>query len=127
MTLGRRTFTLGSLAGLAALVADDADAAPGRSGTMYGLITQFTTRPDRRHDLIRILATGTRAMPGCLSYVIAEDAARDDAIWVTEVWTDGESHAASLRLPAVQEALAKGRPLIAGIGSRTTTRPVAGA
>ena len=91
---------------------------------MYGLITQFTTRPDRRDELIRILAAGTTAMPGCLSYVIAEDSARDDTIWVTEVWTDRDAHAASLRLPAVQEAVAKGRSLITGIGSRTTTHPV---
>ncbi len=126
MDLDRRTFTLGSLVGLTAFNAD-ADAAPARSGSMYGLITQFMTRPDQRDELIRILATGTKGMPGCLSYVIAEDAARDDAIWVTEVWTDAESHAASLRLPAVQEALAKGRPMIAGVGSRIATRPVAGA
>ncbi len=33
---------------------------------MYGLITRSTTRPDRRDELIRILAAGTGDMPGCL-------------------------------------------------------------
>lgn len=93
---------------------------------MYGLISQFIAHPDKRDELIEVLAGGTKAMPGCLSYIIAKDAARGDAIWITEVWTDIASHAASLGLPAIQDALAKGRPLIAGMGSRTTTHPVAG-
>jgi hypothetical protein len=41
-------------------------------------------------------------MPGCLSYIVAKDAADADALWITEVWTDKDSHAASLKLPAVQ-------------------------
>ena len=53
-------------------------------------------------------------MPGCLSYVVAKDAAEADAIWITEIWDDASSHKASLQLPAVRAAIAKGRPLIAG-------------
>lgn len=93
---------------------------------MYGLISQLVTRPEHRGELISILGAATKEMPGCLSYVIAFDAARDDAIWVTEVWRDSDSHAASLKLPPIQAALAKGKPLITGIGSRTATHPVAG-
>ena len=93
---------------------------------MCGLISQFVTRLDQRDELIDILVSGTKAMPGRLSYVIAEDAARADAVWVTEVWTDSESHAASLRLPMVQDALKKGRPMMTGMGVRIMTRPVAG-
>ena len=93
---------------------------------MFGLISQLLVLPEARDELVRILAGATKAMPGCLSYIIARDASRDDAVWVTEVWTDADSHAASLRLPAVQEALAQGQPLITGMGTRTTTHPVAG-
>ncbi len=93
---------------------------------MFGLISQFMTKPAQRDELAGILAAATRGMPGCLSYVIARDAARDDALWVTEVWTDHASHAASLERPAVREALTKGRALITGMGSRTMTEPVAG-
>ncbi len=93
---------------------------------MHGLITQLVALPEQRDALIRILAAATTGMPGCLSYVIAEDASRPDAVWITEVWTDAASHAASLALPAVQEAMARGRPLIAAMGARTTTHPVAG-
>jgi quinol monooxygenase YgiN len=93
---------------------------------MYGLISQLTTKPEQRDELVQILADATKRMSGCLSYVIALDAVRDDAIWITEVWTDTESHAASLKLPEIQVAMTKGRPLITGMGSRTETKPVAG-
>ena len=41
-------------------------------------------------------------------------------------WDSQHSHQASLALPAVQAAIAKARPLIAGFGERFETRPVAG-
>ncbi len=93
---------------------------------MHGLISQLMTKPEHRDELVRILAASTDGMPGCLSYVIALDATRDDAVWITEVWTDSESHTASLELPGIQAAMTEGRPLITGAGSRTTTHPVAG-
>lgn len=67
---------------------------------------------------------GTQAMPGNLAYIIAEDLADPDGIWITEVWRSKEDHAASLSLPSVQQAIAKGRPLIAGFGTRVETRPL---
>lgn len=65
-------------------------------------------------------------MPGCLSYIVAEDSQDEHAIWITEVWEDQESHQASLSLPSVQEAIRKGRPMIAGFGERFETSPVGG-
>ena len=82
--INRRTFNLSTLAASATFLADAAEAKP-RSETTYGLISQFITRPEHRDELVSILAAATKEMPGCLSYVIAFDAARDDAIWVTEV------------------------------------------
>ena len=42
------------------------------------------------------------------------------------VLTSEHDHRASLRLASVQEATARGRPLIAGFGERFVTRPVGG-
>jgi quinol monooxygenase YgiN len=94
---------------------------------MYGLIGKILATSGQRDTLTAILAHGTMDMPGCLSYVIAHDAAHPDAIWVTEVWDSQDSHKASLTLPSVQAAIARGRPLIAGFGERFETHPVAGA
>jgi quinol monooxygenase YgiN len=93
---------------------------------MYGLIGKITAVTGQRETLIAILLKGTVAMPGCLSYIIARDTADPDAIWVTEVWDSQASHQASLALPAVQGAIAQGRPLIAGFGERFVTEPVGG-
>ena len=93
---------------------------------MYGLIGKMTATPGKRDELARAMLEGTTAMPGCLSYVIAHDPSDADALWITEVWDKKESHAASLALPAVKDAIAKGRPLIAGFSNRVETTPIGG-
>jgi quinol monooxygenase YgiN len=93
---------------------------------MYGLIGKMTATPGQRDALAAILLRGTAAMPGCLSYVIAADPAEPDALWITEVWDSAASHQASLSLPAIQAAIAAGRPLIAGFSHRTETVPLGG-
>ena len=93
---------------------------------MYGLIGKMNAKPGERDALAAILLGGTGSMPGCLSYIIASDPADPDGLWITEVWDSQESHQASLKLPAVQAAIAKGRPLIAGFSNRVETVPIGG-
>ncbi len=93
---------------------------------MYGLIGKLKTTPGARDELAEILLESAGALPGCLSYIVAEDPGDPDALWVTEVWDSEESHTASLTLAAVQEAIAKGRPLIEGFGERFVTIPLGG-
>lgn len=93
---------------------------------MYGLIGKMLAKPGQRDALIKLLLDGTGGMPGCLSYIVATDPANPDAIWITEAWTDAASHQASVKLPAVQAAITKARPLIAGFGERFETVPVGG-
>lgn len=93
---------------------------------MYGLIGKMTAKPGQRAALIDVLLNGVSGMPGCLSYVVAEDPADDNAIWITEVWDSETSHKASLSLAPVQDAIAKGRPMIASMEAGTVTRPVGG-
>lgn len=121
----RRDLALSAPAALAALASfEPADAESATP--MYGLISQLTALPGRREELARILLSGTAGMPGCLSYVIAADPAQGDALWITEVWRDRASHVASLSLPQVQAAIARGRPLIAGSASHVETVPLGG-
>lgn len=93
---------------------------------MYGLIGKMIAVPSERDSLIAILLDGIAGMPGCLSYIVAKDLSDENALWVTEVWDSEASHQASLSLPAVQAAIAKGRPLIKGFGERYVTAPVGG-
>lgn len=93
---------------------------------MYGLIGKMTSGPGQRDALIAILLAGTADMPGCFSYIVAKDSDDDSGIWVTEVWDSEASHAASLALPSVKEAITRGRPLIAGFDQRFVTTPIGG-
>lgn len=93
---------------------------------MYGLIGKMTAQPGKRDDLATILVNGVAGMPGCLSYVVANDPAHADLIWITEVWQSKEAHAASLQLPSVRDAITKGRPLIVGMERVAETWPVGG-
>ena len=93
---------------------------------MFGLIGKMIAAAGKRDELVAILLEGVADMPGCLSYIVANDTSDANAIWITEVWDSEASHAASLSLPSVKAAIAKGRPLIAGFGDRIVTTPVGG-
>jgi quinol monooxygenase YgiN len=93
---------------------------------MFGLIGKMRATAGKRDELITILLEGTGSMSGCLNYIVASDPADADVIWITEVWTDEESHKASLSLPEVQAAISRARPIIAGFDSQTRTTPLGG-
>jgi quinol monooxygenase YgiN len=120
----RRAVLAGGLA-LATVAAPSLTQAK-EDKPMYGLIGQMKAAPGKRDELVAILSEGTEGMPGCLSYIVAKDAADADALWITEVWIDKDSHAGSLKLPSVQAAIAKARPIIAGFGHRFETVPIGG-
>lgn len=91
---------------------------------MHGVITQIKATDGKRDDLIAILKENETGMPGCLSYSLAKDLGDPDAIWITEVWENAAAHQASLQLPSVQNAIARARPIMAGMGPRFETEPV---
>jgi quinol monooxygenase YgiN len=123
MILDRRTL-LRAIAAIAAL--PDTRTLAQRKPPMYGLIGKMIAQPGQRDALIAVLLEGTAGLPGCLSYVVARDSTDENAIWITEVWDSEASHKASLGLPAVRAAIAKGRPLIASFDAPVVTVPAGG-
>jgi quinol monooxygenase YgiN len=93
---------------------------------MYGRLAQMTAAPGKRDAVVAILLEGSKGMPGCLSYIVAQDSTNPDAIWITEVWDSQASHRASLSLPSVKDAISRARPLIAGFDKAVETVPVGG-
>jgi quinol monooxygenase YgiN len=93
---------------------------------MYGLIGKMIAVSGQRDALLAILFDGVADMPGCLSYIVAKDPADENTLWITEVWDNQASHQGSLSLPAVQQAIAQAKPLIAGFGEHIVTEPVGG-
>ncbi len=122
--MNKREFAAGT--GALALLALAGCATEMENKGMYGIIGKMIAQGGKRQELIDVLLAGTENMPGCLSYVISRDRADDNAIWITEFWDSRESHAASLTLDSVKEAIERGRPMIAGFGERFEVEPVGG-
>lgn len=93
---------------------------------MYGLIVKMTIVPGKRDEMIRVLRESAADMPGCLSYVVAKDAADENVLWVTEVWDSAASHAESLSLPQVKNAIPQGKSLVSNFERIAVTNPVWG-
>lgn len=122
MRTSRRNFTaiavsVPALTAYASLVGDR---------EMYGLIAHMTAAPGKRDALVSILLGATSSMPGCLSYVVAQDPTNADAIWITEVWDSQASHKASLSQSSVKAAISQAKPLIVGFDKPIETVPVGG-
>ncbi|HEX3469953.1 MAG TPA: putative quinol monooxygenase [Silvibacterium sp.] len=93
---------------------------------MYGMIAKLVTVPGRREEMIGILKESAANMPGCFSYVVAEDSVDENVIWVTEVWDSVASHDASLTLPAVKNAIPRAKPIVSNFERIAVTTPIWG-
>lgn len=67
-----------------------------------------------------------RRSASCQLYVVSRDVDDSDAVWVFELWDDADAHRASLQLEAVQQLIARARPVIAAMGDRFKMQPVGG-
>jgi quinol monooxygenase YgiN len=123
--IGRREFAATLVSAAAYALFSRGEVVHG-GVKMYGLIGKMKTAEGKRDELVKILLKGTDKMPGCLSYIVANDPTDANAIWITEVWDSKASHEASLKLPSVQAAITQGRPMITGFGERFETEPVGG-
>jgi len=93
---------------------------------MWGMIVKITLLPGKRDEMVEILHESAADMPGCLSYVVAKDVGDENTIWVTEVWDSMASHDASLSLPAVKDAIPRGKALVSNFERIAVTSPVWG-
>jgi quinol monooxygenase YgiN len=95
----------------------------------YGRHGLIRATPGQREALLAILAEvarSSRTMPGCRLYLVGAAHRDAEAIAVTEVWDDQAAHAASLTLETVRSAIARARPLIAGMDAASEFDVVAG-
>jgi len=87
---------------------------------------KLTAAPGKHEEMIRILKQSALDMLGCLSYVVAKDAADENALWVTEVWDSEASHETSLSLSAVRNAMPQAKQIVSGFDKIAVTNPVWG-
>ncbi len=82
---------------------------------MYAMCGKLVARSGARDQLIDVLTRAAQVvagLPDCRQYLVSEDLAEEDAVWVFEVWEDKASHDASLDDERVQLLIAGGRPLM---------------
>lgn len=92
---------------------------------MYGLIVKLTSVSGRRAELIEVLGgDDSQTIAGCLSFIVGEDTADEDVLWVTEVWESEASHRASLELPPSKPGLPAIETLVARYERIAITQPV---
>jgi quinol monooxygenase YgiN len=95
----------------------------------FGLFGKISAQPGKGDELAALLleaAEGLGANDDCELYVVHRSAEEPDAVWVSEVWTSEEAHRASLDDEAVKAAIARGRPLIAGVSDQVRTEVAGG-
>ncbi len=86
---------------------------------------KVTSVSGRRAELIEVLGgDDSHTIPGCLSFIVAEDTTDKDTLWVTEVWTSEASHKASLELSPLRQGLTPIETLVAGYERIAVTEPV---
>src|SRR4051795_11309421 len=96
---------------------------------MFGTQGRFDAQPGKGDELAAILleaANALRRLDDCLLYVVGRLPEEPDAVLVYEVWTSAEAHRASLDREDTKAAIARGRPLIAGMSDRVEFEPAGG-
>lgn len=98
---------------------------------MYGLCGKIVATAGQGDALAQHLLDAAEALgsvEGCRMYVVNRALDEPDAVWVVEVWDSAEDHGASLQLEAIQQLIARARPIIASVemDSRIEMEPLGG-
>ncbi len=93
---------------------------------LFGKLMAIAGEGDTLAGHLLEASVAVEELPACRMYVVSRDPADPEAVWVMEVWESADVHRGSLQLAAVQELIARARPLIAGMGERFELMPIGG-
>ena len=96
---------------------------------LFGLFGKLTAHEGKRDALLANMMKAAELMssvPGCLLYVVAKSDAEPNAVFVTELWKDEDSHGASLSMAGVRNLIVETMPLLAEQPSGTKVTAVGG-
>jgi mannose-6-phosphate isomerase-like protein (cupin superfamily)/quinol monooxygenase YgiN len=91
---------------------------------------KFRAAEGRGDELARTLAAvadGLRSVPACELYVVNQDAADRDAVWVTELWSSAEGMNAALQAEGGEAEIARVKALTDGAPELIELTPAGGA
>jgi quinol monooxygenase YgiN len=93
-----------------------------------GMYVKFTAKSGQRDALVNMLldaAASAQSVKECELYIVNVSDTEPDIVWVTEVWSNSEAHAASLTQEETKASIQRAMPLIAGVEA-TQIRPLGG-
>jgi quinol monooxygenase YgiN len=95
----------------------------------YGLHVRFPALPGKADELEAVLlraAESLKGSPECRLYVVGRSPGEENLVWVIEVWSSREAHAAGLQDPAAQAIIPRALALLDGRPQATELRPAGG-
>ena len=95
----------------------------------FALYGKLVAHPGERDALVEVLLEAADLLgevPECHLYVVNILEDDPDAVWVTEVWSTAEAHAASLQDERVQAIVQRGRPLISDMPQQVKLKAIGG-
>ena len=84
---------------------------------MYAMTGKMTAQNGKRPGLVNLLTRAAQLvgeMAGCRMYIVSEDVANENAVWVFEMWDDKTSHDESLKDERVRALISEARPILGG-------------
>lgn len=81
----------------------------------YGLQGALQAKKGKGNELAGILLKAAELVAmakGCQIYIVGQDSADDDLIWVTEVWDSKKDHQNSLKIEEVKALITTAMPLL---------------
>jgi quinol monooxygenase YgiN len=91
----------------------------------YALLDKVTAKPGRRDEVVGILIESGKLFDddqACLLYLVTESTDDPDVIWVWDLWTSAEDHAAALRAPELRPFVERTIPLLEGMPEQLEVR-----
>ena len=82
---------------------------------LYALINKMAVKPGKRDDVINILIESGKAFddnPSCILYLIYKDKKDPNVIWIEDVWTSKDNHAAAMSTPQMRAYIDESLPLL---------------
>lgn len=93
----------------------------------YGYHGTLKAKEGKGPELAEILLQSASGnMPGCHSYIVAQDMNNEDILHISEVWETKDAHVNSLKVESVKAAISKAIPLLDGMPQKGTETWVLG-
>lgn len=81
---------------------------------LHGSLTATAGNGQKLAEILLKASELVSTAKGCSLYLISQDAAAPETVWITEVWDSQANHDESLNVPGVRALIGQAMPILAG-------------